>query len=249
MTKQSDQKQPAIFTRSEEEKTIEQLMFNSNIEKNHVCFDSAELEEFDELSEFDNQHLECQAKIPFEEARMRARNLNLTQDEYLNLPLEILHHHGLFRHADRIYKLEFVNWRDYLNPVHEKNKSNYYSYSKAKSLVRQLNLLGKRQYQEYWRENKCVQQIIPNNARGHYAMEWVSWNDYLGHGRKGTAPAKTRSDDYLCFEAARALVIQAGIKSRNQYNDIYKTVSNKLPSTPHRTYKKLWQGWPYFTGK
>jgi superfamily II DNA or RNA helicase len=141
----------------------------------------------------------------------------------------------------------WINWADWLgtNNIANYNKV-FRPFEEAREFVRQLNLKGKNDWEDY-RKSGNKPADIPAGPDQTYKNEgWVSWGDFLGTGFVSTSDRL-----YLPFEEARFFVRELQIDSFNGWR-AYSASGKKpdnIPANPNRTYAKSgWISWVDWLG-
>jgi len=117
-------------------------------------------------------------------------------------------------------------------------KTNWRSFEKARTFVRQLQLKSKVEWSD-WTKNNVKPDDIPANPSSVYKNEgWNGWGDWLD---TGTVAPQNR--EFLPFKKARDFVHQLQLKNGKEWADWVKTDSrpHDIPSNPYKVYKE--HGW------
>lgn len=124
-----------------------------------------------------------------------------------------------------IYKDQWVSWFDFLDkePV---------PYEEARTAAISAGITTYHQYKKWY---NTVDISLPSHPDDSY-NEWVSWPVFLGKR-------------YITYQEAKLATAEAGITTRSQYLQWYKTAGIFLPSNPSGVYKDEWVSWFDFLGK
>ena len=134
---------------------------------------------------------------------------------------------GLPSNPNNFYKEEWLGWHSFLG----KDKKHFPSYEETKRLVNEAGIKSIKEYKAKYKELG-----LPSEPNTTYKDKgWSSWGDFF-------------DTKEISYEEAHRIVVEAGIKSGEEYKARCKELG--LPSHPDRYYKgKSWVGWPSFFGK
>lgn len=93
-------------------------------------------------------------------------------------------------------------------------RHNYLPFAEARAFVRSQMIHSVRAYEVWWQQDKPAD--IPRFPYRAYAVDWVSWNDYLGNDND-FEPGNRRGTGWRDFDEARAFVHQLGLKSSYEW--------------------------------
>ena len=124
-----------------------------------------------------------------------------------------------------MYKDQWVSWFEFLakEPV---------PYNVARETAISAGITTSTQYKKWYH---TVDISLPSHPEDSY-NEWVSWFVFLG--KRDTT-----------YQEAKLATAEAGITTRSQYLQWYKTAGIFLPSNPSGAYKDEWVSWFDFLGK
>ncbi len=177
--------------------------------------------------------------MPFEEAREYVRKLGLRTLKQWTLyakskqkPVDIP------ASPQKVYNVDWIGYGDFLGTgfIAPKNRE-YFSFEKARSIVRSLKLGSGREWVNYCKSNqKSIN--IPADPKRVYSNEWISMGDWLGTGR-----VADQFREYMPFEKARNFVHALKLENREQWNAYCRSGKKpeNIPSFPNQTY--LNAGW------
>ena len=185
----------------------------------------------------------------YEEAKEYLKNLHIKNSrEYgkkiKQLPLDFPYH------PERVYKFNgWISWGDFLGTGYQHEKQ-FLDYKDAKKIIHKLKLLSQYEHRDYARKNPVffMKNNLSTYPAGYYIKRgtWVSWGDYLGHGRVADQFKK-----FLNYKKAKKVVHQLKFKKARdfiEYAKLGKLPSN-IPSAPQNHYKdKGWISWHDFLG-
>ncbi|CAN4271248.1 Phage-integrase repeat unit [Methylophilaceae bacterium] len=123
-------------------------------------------------------------------------------------------------------------------------KSKFRPFVEAREYVRNLHLLGQKEYFA-WSKTSERPEDIPTNPLRTYPEEWTSWGDWLG-----TLTIAPINRTYRPFIEARTFVRSLNFKSKKEFAKWSKSVARPqdIPATPERTYKNEWISWGDWLG-
>jgi hypothetical protein len=112
---------------------------------------------------------------------------------------------------------------------------NFLSYEKAKEVIQELRLNS---YKEF---KACIRpQGIPAEPEKQYKHNgWVSWGDFLGHGK-----ISVNKRNFVSYDECKLWAKSLGIKTSTQWDEIDKPIN--IPKGPDYYYKQEWKGWKEF---
>ena len=145
-----------------------------------------------------------------------------------------------------VYKNKgWTTWGDFLGTGRTADMyKKFRSYEDARKYVQSLKIKKYKEWVEYRKRNNKPNDI-PSNFPRAYKEEWTTWGDFLGTGRIASFNKKFRS-----YEDAKKFAISQNIKSGLEWNKLCKSGKkpNDIPSSPDKTYEKVWKGWGDFLG-
>ena len=185
----------------------------------------------------------------YEEAKEYLKNLHIKNSrEYgkkiKQLPLDFPYH------PERVYKFNgWISWGDFLGTGYQHEKQ-FLDYKDAKKIIHKLKLLSQYEHRDYARKNPVffMKNNLSTYPAGYYIKRgtWVSWGDYLGHGRVADQFKK-----FLNYKKAKKLVHQLKFKKARDFGEYAKLgkLPSNIPSAPQNHYKdKGWISWHDFLG-
>ena len=119
---------------------------------------------------------------------------------------------------------------------------NFLTYEESKQVIKEHKFNNIKNFQT-WKNRPtnipfAPQKIYKNNG-------WISWGDFLGHGKVSALKAK-----FVTFEECKQWFKENKILSSERWkNEIRKTKPNFIPSHPDKIYKTQWKGWNDFLYK
>ena len=145
-----------------------------------------------------------------------------------------------------------IDFNDFASAVETKlwekiAKVNWSQFKEARNWARDLGLKSQNEWRKLAKENRPPD--IPSHPERIYE-EWVSWDDWLGTGRK-TIANKDKKYVYLSFDDARAWVIKQNITSSSLWTDFTKNPNfpANIPKDPRDNYKHDgFKSMPHFLG-
>ena len=183
----------------------------------------------------------------YKEAREFAKSLNLKgQKEWREYCKSGNKPDDIPVNPDTKYQKNFKGYGDWLGTgtVASQNKQ-YRSFNETREFVRSLGLKSLNEWREYCKSGNKPDDI-PNDPRTVYKNKgWKNNGDWIGTGR-----IHNRDLQYRPFAEAREFVRSLGLKTTDDWREYCKS-GNKpddIPTNPHRTYKKEWEGMGDWTG-
>lgn len=135
-------------------------------------------------------------------------------------------HSGWPGSPNKKYK-EWIGWREFL-------REDFVGFLPFKKLRKEVQSAGILSWDDYM-DNFKTHPGWHSNPKKFYENEWISWDDFIG--RTG----------YLTFEKFVKAVRKAGIKTFDEYKQVYKTHPG-WHSAPYKFYKDQWTTWPEILG-
>lgn len=127
--------------------------------------------------------------LPFEEARVVVRSLNLkSSKEWNKLSKAGKRPHGIPSNPHIIYKEEWISWYDFLGttgPVAHRGDF-FWTYPQARKVANKLKLMGETAFRAYAKSDERPERM-PFDPHKFYKTRgtWIDWYDFLGKKRKG----------------------------------------------------------------
>lgn len=202
--------------------------------------------------------------LPFEEAREFVRNLGLNGlvewKEYSagrlsHLPLKP---NNIPTNPGSVYANEWQGFGDWIGTGRKRRGANtneendiWLSYKDAKRFVHTLQLKSSTEWQQYIKTELDYLPTKPDNIpkQPWYVYKdsgWKNWNDWLGESSKNKI--KTKVQNALPFEEARAFIRSLGLKNTYEWEDYkkgklesYEPIPDNIPKSPYTIYKN--DGW------
>ena len=177
--------------------------------------------------------------VPYNEASIYVRKLNLTSVSWVHYAKSDLRPSNIPANPNKIYKNKgWTNWSDFLGTNYHQFKEFY----DARRFTHSLNLKTKADWYSYWGKNNRPQDI-PASPNSTYAQKgWISWADWL-------------RNEWIPFKEARKYALSLRLRSPYAWKKTMKELSkiNKvpenIPSRPEVSYKnKGWISWEHWLG-
>ena len=170
--------------------------------------------------------------LPFKETREFVRKLKLKgQKEWKEYCKSGKKPNNITGSPNIIYKDKgWISMGDFLG-------TEFLSFEDARKIVRELGLKNAREWVEYCKSGKNLNDIPANPQNAYKDKCWTNWKDFLG-------------TEYLSFEEAKEFVMGLKLKTFLEWREYSKSGKKlkNLPSTPEKIYKKDWTGWHNFLG-
>lgn len=140
-------------------------------------------------------------------------------------------------------------WRDWLGTcggVQWKDK--YLNFDDARAWARQQGIRTAREWRRLCQSGKLPREIPATPDVKYRYHGWISWADWLQLEGNRIKPRR----EYRSFEAARAWVVQQGIRSIAEWKSVAKSRSlpSDIPIRPDQVYRNAgwtnWKGWLMF---
>lgn len=125
------------------------------------------------------------------------------------------------------YPKDWISWDAFLN-----KEEKYQDFYEARMIVRSHKFKNMQDYRRNCQKIDTRLYVAPEKAY----KEWIDWNDYLGSEKRPAA---------LTYEDAQAMLLQHGVASKRQYDELRKS-HPELPSSPCQTYRNHWVDWATF---
>ena len=178
--------------------------------------------------------------IPFEEARIIIRNLNIpSSQKYREIWKEQIKKLSIPATPTLVYKEDgWISWGDFLGSK-RRHQGNYYNFDKLKALIKEMGISSNKEYQEAYRNNQ-----LPANARSvpsHYA-EYTDAYDFYGK----QAPVK-----YATLKEIQDWARSRKIRTAQEWRVASSECDfpNNFPKAPDNMFRSNgWPGWPAFLG-
>jgi hypothetical protein len=141
---------------------------------------------------------------------------------------------------------QWIDWVHFLG--YEINKK-YVSYSECQKFIRSLNISSSREWYEFYKNHKDIQQIMPLNISTVYKKEFTSWTDFLNSSKKSVDIKREALsyDELLKYVIKNLNFIKS---SRYWKNYIRQNKIKGIPINPQVVYKnKGWTNWKDFLDK
>ena len=116
------------------------------------------------------------------------------------------------------------------------------SLADAMAWARQQGVDSETKWREL-RQSGSLPRDIPSNPDLVYAVNWVSWGEFLSTGREAV-----RSEGLVDYETAKAWARQSGIRQAREWTRANKArlLPPGIPGTPSSVYAEQWEGWGIF---
>ena len=193
-----------------------------------------------------NISLKDKEHMPFKEARIFARSLNLKNIEEWKEYCNANKNPKIKIHANETYTRtgEWEGWGDFLGTGRNQG---YMTYYEAKDFIKDFNFRFCTDFSE-WYKNEPMFPRIPCYPPTYYKKEWKGWKDFLGSDY--TNP---RSITFISYENAKSYAKKHKIKSGSDWRKHCKSKDKALevPSNVESYYKRTgeWLSWHDFLGK
>ena len=152
---------------------------------------------------------------------------------------------------DKQIKINLNQFKEYLNARLWSNigRANWRPFEEAREFARSLNFKEQSAWFKF-SKTKDKPPDIPSAPRGVYALNWISWGDWLGTGFFATSQR-----EYMSFKEARTFVNKLKLSTfqdwRKYCNGEFPnliSLPDDIPVNPQRTYQKEWISWGNFLG-
>jgi hypothetical protein len=178
--------------------------------------------------------------LPFEEARIFARNLNLnSQKEWLKYRKSDNKPDNIPSNPYSVYKNDgWLSWGDWLGTKNDFN--GFLPFDDARNFARNLNLKPYDKWKKYCKSGNKPNNIPSSPDKVYKNKGWIDFGDWLGYKK-----------DFLSFEEARTFVRNLNLKSQKEWIEYCKlgNMLDNIPSNPQHTYKnKGWISWGDWLG-
>ncbi|MFY8012785.1 MAG: integrase repeat-containing protein [Saprospiraceae bacterium] len=181
--------------------------------------------------------------ISFSDARDFVHKLNLkSQKEWKNYCKSGQKQENIPANPNRTYSQDgWKGWGDWLGTesVASYNKS-FLEFEDAKKFVQNLKLNSNREWSVYCKSGQKPENIPVSPNRTYSQDGWKGMGDWLG-----TGSIASFLREYRPFEEARDFVHKLNLKSREEWQEYYKSGQKPedIPAAPNRTYEKVgWKG-------
>ena len=164
------------------------------------------------------------SRLPFEDARLFVHRLGLKkQKEWREYCKSGRKTSDIPTHPERAYKDEWISWGDWFGTgtIATFNRK-YLDFEVARAQVRDLNLKGKQQWDEYCKSGKKLEEI-PAHPERVYKKQWKNWGDWVG-----TGTITTHNRKYLDFNTARAQVQALKLKGFDEWETVLQSQDASL---------------------
>ena len=119
---------------------------------------------------------------------------------------------------------------------------NFLTYNEAKNSIKIHKFKNIGEFHDWVKRPSSI-PYSPDNVYKNNG--WISWGDFLSHGKISVNKAK-----FVSFEECKHWFKENKIPSGEQWNTkMNKTKPNFIPSHPEKIYKKQWKGWNDFLDK
>ena len=116
----------------------------------------------------------------------------------------------------------------------------YKPFEEARDFVHKLNLKSQKEWQAYCKSGLKPDDIPAAPVNTYNQVGWKGMGDWLG-----TGSIASFLREYRPFEEARDFVHKLNLKSREEWQEYYKSGQKPedIPAAPNRTYEKVgWKG-------
>jgi hypothetical protein len=128
-------------------------------------------------------------------------------------------------------------WGEFLGSGRTARGRDFRSYEEAKAIVQEAGIKTGTEYDD-WPERAAYKLPATPDIFYTEAEGWNGWKTFLGTDK-----------GFPSYEEAKAIVQQAGIKTRAEYTECPDRRAANLPGDPQRRYKgNGWNGWGEFLG-
>lgn len=172
---------------------------------------------------------------PFKQARSYVRKLRIkTQKQYRTqhnnkIPNDIP------SNPNREYPNEWINYNDWLGndkiADQLKKEQLFFSFKKARSIVRKLGIKSYRDWFRYAKSGKKPKQI-PTHPNRVYGKEFKSWTDWIGK------KISTRKRYFISFDEAKKIARKNEIKTSTEWKKFAGKSRMPIPINPSSVYSK-----------
>jgi 3-mercaptopyruvate sulfurtransferase SseA len=180
---------------------------------------------------------------PFEEARVFVHKLNLKGEKDWRIYCKTGQKPEDIPSApSQVYKQdEWKGWGDWFGSGSVANYlREYKSFEEARAFVHKLNLKSQKEWQAYCKSGLKPDDIPAAPVNTYNQVGWKGMGDWLG-----TGSIASFLREYRPFEEARDFVHKLNLKSREEWQEYYKSGQKPedIPAAPNRTYEKVgWKG-------
>ena len=195
---------------------------------------------------------------PFEKAREFVRGFNFkSKKEYYQYVKTDQRPQELPTGPDVTYKNEWISWGDFLGSGIISNtelSKLFLPYEEARSYVRKLNFMTKREYFSWAKSDKRPKNIPYGAPSVYKGKGWINWYDFLVGSPRLTDiefnkkyEIKDKPKQYVSFLIARDMARDLNLKSKEEWYQYIK--NNKpvsIPIKPQEYYKEQWTDWNDF---
>ncbi len=175
--------------------------------------------------------------LSFEEAKNVVKILGLTSQTKYHEYLNKTNVNGLPYSPHVMYKnYGWKSWGDFLG--YKKDFDEFYDFKEARKIIHNLKLNNTNEFRTYLKSTDYDVKIPKSPNKTYKDSGWVSWVDWLGHGKLSNFDKK-----FLQFEEAREYVRKLNITRQKEWVEFIKSElrPNNIPSAPDRVYKD--SGW------
>lgn len=187
--------------------------------------------------------------LPFEEAKLFVKKLNLKSEKYWREYLKSdKKPENIPANPAKVYKsLGWKGMGDFLGTgTIASQHRDYCSYDEAKQFAKQSGIKTWKEWQSFSKSGKRPKNIPGSPEKVFIENGWTSWGDFLG---TGIISAKEKI--FKNFKEARTFVHKLNLKSANDWRIYCKSKLKPIdiPSAPNSQYKSEWISWADFLGK
>ena len=184
--------------------------------------------------------------LPFEEALVVARSLNLTSStEWRVWSKEGLRPANVPSAPDAVYKDRgWQGWGHWLGTGNTRNATVFLPFKEALAVARSLGLPGRMEWRVWSKEGLRPANVPSMPNRVYKDHGWQGWGHWLGHGNQQTKL-------FLPFEEALVMAQSLGLASKIEWKVWSKEGLRpaNVPADPPRVYEDHgWQGWGHWLG-
>ncbi len=225
-----DKKEVGSSTKKENTDQFQFEVFSDYVDANQLS-EQLQIKLWEKLSRFD--------WLPFEEARLIARDLGLNSfSQWREFSKSIKKPSDIPTSPNQVYNNEgWISWGDWLGTdVISTKYIEFTSFKEARKYARNLNLNTVEEW--YSLKSKRLNNIPSAPQRTYENKGWQGWGDFLG-----LKNYRGNNIEWLPFKIAREKIRKVGLKTVNDWYEYARSedLDIRIPRAPEVTYKN--DGW------